>query len=155
MLYKQRDYQIYPPYQRNVMNRNDKKGFSLVEALISIVLLAMVIAGSYSLIIQSSSAIRSARNHYLAVNIGKDRVERARNFDYKQLYLLAESLVIVDENGNPANGGSYRRTTTINTNYQPSLTMVSVQTDIRNRKSNTFKGDSETVSGLFTEYLTQ
>lgn len=127
----------------------------MVEALVSIVLLALVIAGSYSLIIQSSGAIRSARNHYLAVNIGKDRVERARNFAYNQLYLLAESLVIVDENGNPANGGSYRRTTSINTNYQPNLTLVSVQTDIRNRKSNTFKDDSETVSGLFTEYLTK
>lgn len=139
----------------NVMNLNDKQGFSLVEALVSIVLLALVIAGSYSLIIQSANAIRSARNHYIAVNIGKDRVERARNFAYNQLDLLVESAVVVDENGNPANGGSYRRTTTVNTNYQPNLTLVSVQTEIRNRKSNTFKGDSETVSGLFTEYLTQ
>lgn len=137
------------------MKIRDKAGFSLVEALISIVLLTLVIAGSYTLINQSSSAIQSARNHYIAVNIGKARVERARNFSYNELYLLSESDIVVDDSGNPASQGSYRRSTTVNTNYQPALTMLTVKTEIRNRKTNTFKGEDETVSGLFTEYLTQ
>jgi len=137
------------------MKRNDKQGFSLVEALISIVLLAIVMAGAYSLIIQSGSAIRSARNHYIAVNVGRARLERARNFSYNELYMLSESDIVVDDSGNPTTLGSYRRSTTVSTNYQPNLTMLSVQTEIRDRKTNTFKGDSETVSGLFTEYLSQ
>jgi hypothetical protein len=68
---------------------------------------------------------------------------------------MAESDIVVDDSGNPASLGSYRRSTTVNTNYQPNLTMLSVKTEIRDRKTNTFKGDDETVSGLFTEYLTQ
>lgn len=139
------------------MNHTAKAGFSLVEALVSSVLMALVIAGSYTLINQSGGAIRSARNHYMAVNIGKARVERARNFSYKELYLLAESNVEVDDSGNPASGGDYRRSSTVITNIpsQPNLTKMEVKTEIRDRKSKTFKGDEETVSALFTEYLNQ
>lgn len=125
-----------------------------MESVISMMLLAIVLTGSYSLIVRSASAIRSARNHYIAVNISKARVERARNFAYNELYLLGESLVVVDESGNPISGGSYRRTTTVNTNYQPNLTQITVETEVRDRLSNTFKGESESVSGLFTEYIT-
>jgi len=136
------------------MTRSDKTGFSLTEAIVSMALLAIVIAGSYSLIVSSASAIRSARNHYIAVNIGKARVERARNFNYGDLNLLAESDVVIDDNGNPLSGGDFRRSTTVNTNYQPNLTCITVDTEIRDRKTKKFKGDKETVSGLFTEYLT-
>lgn len=137
-----------------MMTRRCKSGFSIMESVISMMLLAIVLTGSYSLIVRSASAIRSARNHYIAVNISKARVERARNFAYNELYLLGESLVVVDESGNPISGGSYRRTTTVNTNYQPNLTQITVETEVRDRLSNTFKGESESVSGLFTEYIT-
>ncbi len=136
------------------MTRHSKSGFSLMESVISMTLLAIVIAGSYSLIVRSAEAIRSARNHYIAVNISKARVERARSFAYNELYMLSESRVLVDESGNPASAGWYRRTTTVNTNYQPNLTQITVETEIRERKSNSFLGESETVSGLFTEYIT-
>lgn len=137
------------------MTRCCKSGFSIMETVISIALLAVALAGAYSLIVRSSSSIQSARNHYIAVNISKARVERARNFSYNELYMLGESSVVVDESGNPISGGQYSRTTTVNTNYQPGLTQITVVTGIRDRQSNTFKGDSESVSSLFTEYLTQ
>lgn len=137
-----------------MMTRCRKSGFSITETVISIALLAVALAGAYSLIVRSASAIRSARNHYIAVNISKARVERARNFSYNELYMLGESSVVVDDSGNPISGGWYCRTTTVNTNYQPGLTQITVETGIRDRQSNTFKGESESVSSLFTEYLT-
>lgn len=137
------------------MMRHEKSGFTLMEAIISIVLLAIVIAGSYSLVLRSANSIYSARNHYLAVNISKARIERARNFAYSELYLLGESQVLVDDCGNPLTDGPYRRSTTVNTNYQVGLTSIAVTTEIRDLKTKTFKNDSETVTGLFTEYLTK
>ena len=140
--------------ENEIMKEPSKSGFSIMEAIISMVLLAIVIAGSYSLIVRSASAIRSARNHYIAVNIAKARIERARNFSYNELYMMGETAVVVDDSGNPLSGGSYRRSTTVTTNYQPGLTRILVNTEIRDWKTKTFKGDAETVAGLFTEYIT-
>lgn len=136
------------------MEKRARDGFSIMETIISMVLLSIVIAASYTLITRSASAIRSARNHYIAVNIAKARIERARNFNFNELYLLGETAVVVDDNGNPLSKGGYRRSTTVTTNYQPGLTRIVVGTEIRDWRSNTFKGDSETVAGLFTEYIT-
>lgn len=132
-----------------------KRGFTLVEAVISLVLIALVLGGSYALVSQSTRGIYAARNHYVAVNISRARIERIRNFTYDQIITLTETNVVVDDSGVPASEGYFRRTTLVNTNYQAGLTKVEVITDIRDAKTLTFKGDYESVASLFTEYLTE
>ena len=132
-----------------------KQGFTLVEAVISAVLLLMVVGGSYSLVNRSAQLIYSARNHYLAVNIARARLERARTFTYDQLMTLSETNIVVDDSGNPLSTGYFRRSTMVNTNYQVGLTKIEVRTDIRNSRDLTFKDDYESVASLYTEYLTQ
>jgi hypothetical protein len=129
-------------------------GFTLVEAVISAMLLALAIAGSYMLIAQTGRLIRGARNHYVAVNVAKSRVERARGFQYSDLWLLRETNLVVDYNGVPLSAGEYRRSTIVNTNYQPNLTLVTVDVEMRNQKTQLFVGEKESVACLFTEYLT-
>lgn len=137
-----------------VLLRN-KQGFTLVEAVISLVLIALVLGGSYALVSQATRGIYLARNHYVAVNISRARIERIRNFTYDQIISLTETNVIVDDSGVPASEGYFRRSTLIDTNYQAGLTKVEVITDIRDAKTLTFKGDYESVASLFTEYLTE
>lgn len=132
-----------------------KEGFTLVEAVISTVLLVLVIGGSYSLVNRSQALIYSARNHYVAINISRARLERARNFAFDQLQTLSESNVVVNDSGVPSSDGYFRRTTLVVTNYQPGLTQIDVRTDIRNSKTLQFVGDYENVASLFTEYLTR
>jgi hypothetical protein len=128
-------------------------GFTLVEAVISTMLLLLVIAGAYMLVVRSSALVRSGRNHYLAINIAKARIERARNFQYGDLPLLTETNVVVDDNGVPVSSGDFRRTTEVNTNYQPNLTLLTVNVDIRRLKTRQFASEKEWVACLFTEYL--
>lgn len=130
-------------------------GFTLIEAIISSMLLALVIAGSYSLVNRSSALIRSGRDHYVAINIARSKLERIRNFQYDQLYTLSESNVVVNDSGTPASDGLYRRTTAVYTNYSPGLTKVEVRVDIADQRTLRFQGNSESVASLFTEYLTQ
>jgi len=132
-----------------------KQGFTLVEAVISTMLLVLVIAGSYSLVNASSKMIYAARNHYVAINIARARLERARDFAYTQLSSLAETNVVVDDSGNPSSSGYFRRSTLVNTNYQTGLTKVEVRSDIRDSRSLNFTTENESVASLFTEYLTQ
>jgi UPF0288 family protein (methanogenesis marker protein 3) len=91
----------------------------------------------------------------VAVNISRARIERIRDFPYDQIVSLSETNVVVDGSGAPISDGYFRRTTTVTTNYQAGLTKVDVRTDIRDAKTLTFKGDYESVSSLYTEYLTQ
>lgn len=128
-----------------------RRGFSLVEALIAIMIMAIVMGGAYTLMVQAMQMSRKARDHYVAINICKNRIERARNFQYSDLRFLAESTVVVDENGNPNTSGNYRRTTSVNTNYSANLTEMTVTCQMRNYRTGTW-GPVEVVSSLFTKY---
>ena len=132
-----------------------KQGFTLIEAVISLVLVVLVLGGSYAMISQSTRGIYAARNHYVAINISRARLERVRNFTYDQLITLTETNVVVNDSGIPQSEGYFRRTTLVNTNYQAGLTKVEVITDIRDSKTLSFRGDYESVASLFTEYLTE
>lgn len=137
-----------------------KHGFTLVEAVISMAILVLVIAGSYKLVSGSQALIYAARNHYVAINISRARLERVRNFGYDQLISLAESKIEVDDSGVPSSGGYFRRTTLVTTNFMPGLTKVEVQTEIRNTKSLSFVevngvAENESLATFATEYLTQ
>ena len=134
---------------------SQKSGFTLAEALVSSALLVLVIGGAYLLVSRTQALIYSARNHYIAINISRARLERIRDFPYSQLTTLVESNVVVNDSGIPVSDGYFRRTTIISTNYAPGLTKIDVRTDIRNSKTLQFSGDNESLATLSTEYLTK
>jgi len=129
-----------------------RRGFTLVEVLVATTLVVTVLAGVYMVVVHALRLTRMARDHYVATNIAKNRLERARNFQYNDLYLLAEGNVTVNENGLPDNAGRYRRTTVINSEFDEGLTEVSVLVHIRSRRTGQFSGEQEQISSLFTEY---
>jgi prepilin-type N-terminal cleavage/methylation domain-containing protein len=136
---------------KNSQRSRKRRGFTLIEALIGIMIMAMVMGGAYALMVQAMQMSRKARDHYVAINICKNRLERARNFQYSDLRFLSENTLVVDENGNPNTAGNYRRTTTVNTNYSANLTQMTVTCQIRDYRSGTW-GPVETVSSLYTKY---
>lgn len=130
-----------------------RSGFSIVEVVVTLVLLAMVMGGAYLVMARASELSRVARNHYIALTLCKNRLERARNFDYQDLHLLEEYDLPVDDNGAPSSRGMFARTTLVNTNVAPGLTEVKVTVKIRNKKTGGFGPGKEELSTLFTEYL--
>ncbi len=132
---------------------------TITEVVIATFLILGVLSSAYLLIVKATELSRSARRHYVAISLAKNRVERARNFLYADLKLLAETDLTVDENGNPDPNGGYRRTTIVDTNYAaahglPSdLTEVVVTVKIRNPRTGLFTADQETIQTLFVEYL--
>ncbi len=133
---------------------------TLTEVVISTFLILLVMTSAYALIIRSSELSRSARRHYIAISLAKNRLERARNFLYNDLKLMAETDLTVNDNGNPDPEGRFRRTTTVNTNYVSGTppttnTEVIVVVKIRNPHTGLFTPDNETIQTVFTEYLSQ
>lgn len=132
-----------------------RKGFTMIEVVIGLFLIVMVMAGGYLLIVRSSELSRAARNQYIAVTLCKNRLERARNFDLIDLHLLAEQDLVVDDNGAPAAGGTFARTTVVNTNIAPGLVEVKVTVKVRNKRTGSFGAQQaqETMDMKFTTYL--
>jgi len=143
--------------ERGVMNGRSrssvKTGFTMVEVIVSLFLICLVMAGSYTLIVRAAALSRAARNHYVASILCNNRIERARNFDYEDLHLLEETSVTVNDNGYPDPDGWFSRTTTVSTNYLPMCTKFDVVVQIRNRKTGFFGQERETESTQFTEFL--
>lgn len=125
----------------------------MVEVVVSLFLIVMVMGGAYRIIVQASRLSRAARNHYVAETLCKNRLERARNFEYADLILIAENGIAVNDNGYPTPSGWFKRTTVVNTNLTAGCTMVEVTVQIKNRKTGQFGTEQEKMSTLFTEYL--
>lgn len=130
-----------------------RSGFTIIEIVVSLIVLAVVMAGAYQVITVAARLRHSARNHYIAVVMANNRIERAKNFEYKDLSLLAESNVVLDEDGAGDPNGWFRRTTTVNTNFASRLTELTVTVQIRDRATKEFKTQAETVTTLLTEYV--
>ena len=56
-----------------------KRGLTLLEVIIALSIFMVGSMGICSLIVQSKRLSDSARDHYVAVNLAKNRMERARN----------------------------------------------------------------------------
>lgn len=129
-----------------------KDGWTLVESLVAILILGLFISGSCAVIGAARRAMDSARSHYAAANIAKNRIEKLRTFDLDQLSLLNEHQVQIDHLGNPDGDGDFRRTTFV-TNITQTLLDVTVTVEIRNRISWRFEdGGRESVSTYLTEF---
>ena len=133
--------------------RRLRRGMTLAEVVVATFLILLVMGSAYALIVRSSEMSRSARRHYIAISLAKNRLERARNFLYNDLKLMAETDLTVNDNGNPDPEGRFRRTTTVNPAFATNLTEVIVTVKIRNPHTGLFTPDNETIRTLFTEYL--
>lgn len=115
-----------------------RSGVGLIEVVIALFVFSMSIAGMCALAVIVKESSDRARDHYVAVNLAKNRLERAKSFDFTQLYTFRESQSLVDLNGTPVSAsdprGDYRRSTIV-TNVTDNLTEVRVTVEIRNRQT--------------------
>lgn len=133
------------------MRKAETEGFTLVEVTVSLFLFGMVMWGAYQLVIRTGRVAQSGRDHYVAVHLANNRIERSRNYLYENLSQLSESSLVVDGSGSPNNGGQYRRTTTVITNYGANVTKLHIRVEVRDRITGEFGGtNEEVISTLIT-----
>ena len=138
--------------KKYISNMHRRDGQTLVEAVIAILLLSMCMYGVCRLVIKARQMRNIARIHYTAVNVAKNRLERARNFDFDSLDTLSEDTVTMNADGGPSPDGDYQRTTIVS-NINSVLKELVVTVGVRDKISRTFEGEAETVQSLFTHYL--
>ena len=123
------------------MSRNRLKyaeGMTLIEVVIAIAILALFTLGAAKLITSVRGNISIAREHNQAINLARNRIERARAVPFSSLWLLAET------NGPRLNSyglndvdGAFKRNTAIST-VTNGLAEVTVEVWVLNRQTHNF-----------------
>ncbi len=118
-------------------NRKSKEGLTLVEMLTALLVFAMAVGGMCSLALSSKQILDTSRDHYVAVNLAKNRIERVKTFNFNELELFIDANTVLDESGTPNPNGNYSRTTQVSS-VTPNLKEVVVTIAMRNRKTLVF-----------------
>jgi type II secretory pathway pseudopilin PulG len=137
--------------QKTAETSMSKRGISIIETVIALMIFSICIGGFCGVVMQARQLSDQARAQYTAVNMAKNRFERARSFDFDQLHLFHESQVVVDHDGQPSANGNYRRTTTVS-NVNNRLKEMTVNIEIKNRISTEFR-PGENLRMYFADYV--
>lgn len=129
-----------------------RAGTTLVETIVAISVLAVFSTGACKLLLSHRKVSDSARAHYTAINIAKNRMELVRTFDFGQVNDFLEDKVIINNNGQPNSAGHYRRSTEVS-NVNSNLVELTITVDIRNRKTLDFTPAKETLTTYIANYL--
>jgi type II secretory pathway pseudopilin PulG len=127
---------------------------TLVETMVAIMIFGLSIGGMVSLVLVTRQLTDQARRHYVAINIAKNRVERARTFDWLQLDTFQETDTPVDVNGKTTDPSSadYHRTTTVN-QVGERLLEFTVRVEIRDKVTLGFDGEYEEMKTYIAHYM--
>ncbi len=145
---------VIEPSRRNGAGPKASAGFTFVEIMVALAILALGMAGVYRVLLMAMQSRQAAQYHYTAAIIANNRVEFAKNLPLGNMGLLVESWVAVDELGLTDINGDFRRSTTIENTLHgdPDLTRIAVTvwspTFIRSATNRL----SVTVSTILTTY---
>ncbi len=137
--------------QRKARNKHNRRGMTLTEAVVSLFLFALFIACACELTVVTRQASDRARFRYHAINLARNRLERALTFDYDQSELCVTDKLVVDRHGSPTSLGDYRMSTAV-TQVGTNVKMLTVRVDIRDRRSMAFDGESQILTSYMTPF---
>lgn len=116
----------------------DKKiGMTLTEVVIAVAFMMLSIGGILGVVVQSIDLRQSGERAYIAANLARNRIERARQIrmdeGYSALTKAAETDTMIDANGNSDENGDYKRTTVVEPDAVTGLTKVTVRVKYKRR----------------------
>lgn len=144
------------------MNMNEKKdgrkrsksraGTSIVEVMIALLLFALFAGGACQMLVSHRQLLDMSRDHYIAANLAKDRLELARTFEFEQIPDLEESQLVINGSGIPSEVGHFRRTTTVST-LSSNLYELVITVDIQNRRTLEFAPAEQSINTYIAKHL--
>ena len=132
-------------------NRRGRQGLTVVEVMIAIMIFSICIGGICWLVVMAKNVSDQARDHYIASNIAKNRIERGRTIEFNALEQFEADQVLVDEMGAADETGMFRMTTSVS-NINVTVKEVIVNVDIRDRRTWEFGEEKESVSTYFADF---
>lgn len=106
-------------------NARSRAGFTLMEVMIASVIFLIASLGFSFGLIAALKTQYMASDHYSAMTISRNRIQRARSLDFSTLTLLNESMIRVDNLGNQSPTGFFFRSTSV-TNVATNCVEISI-----------------------------
>lgn len=144
------------PSRQRGSARCGTRGFTFGEVMVAAALLGVAMAAFFQVTSMTRRSRKNAHNHFVAVTMANNRIERAKHMRLSELPLLRESDVQVNSLGSPDPDGTFLRSTTIETNQNEDAHLVRITVTVQPpllRANTQDPRPSESVSTLLTEYL--
>ena len=118
------------------MNRllKNSKGITLVEVVVSVILVALILAFLIATVAQSSVFSRRIDMIYTASYLAQRRIDMLKRLDFDQIPAAGETDVRVDADGNIDPNGSYFRTTEVDTEHDSNSYLSKVKVTVKKLK---------------------
>lgn len=113
-----------------------KQGFTLVETVVSMLLLGIAVVSLVASLTQSRIFSESVDRSYTVSNLAQRRIDVLKRLDFDLLSSCVENSVRVGIDGNIDANGSYVRTTEITTNFDGNSHLTKVKVTARRAKIN-------------------
>ncbi|MCC5850312.1 MAG: prepilin-type N-terminal cleavage/methylation domain-containing protein [Verrucomicrobia bacterium] len=137
----------------HTQRKANTRGFTLVEVMVSSVILALFLSGALAMLVQTTRTTESVRRRSEAVSLAWSRVERARLVDFNNLEDLVEKApgTVVNAVGLMEENGLFRRVTSVAPlpGEMPAM-QIRVDVWVRNTRDGAFSGVPETVETVIT-----
>lgn len=129
-----------------------RRGVTIVEGVVALFVFGLFIASACKLIVVSREAATRAQDHYAAINLAKNRLERIQGFDFFVLNQCVQTNYYMDRSGNAADPATAKfRSHTSVSGVTTNLKLVVVNVEIKDRVTLEFDGEHEEI----VTYLSQ
>ena len=115
---------------------NNSKGMTVVEVIISIVLIAIVVVSLFAAVTQSSVFSRRVDLIYTSSYIARSHVDALKKLNFDQVELEEETDVRVDEQGEPDLNGKYMRSTEVVNDFDANSDLKKIKVSVKRIKVN-------------------
>ena len=114
----------------------NSKGMTIMEVIISVVLIALVVVALFAALTQSAVFSKRIDLIYVASYIAQSRIDALKKLDFDQIDLSDETDVRVDEIGNLDLNGKYLRSTEITADFDGNSYLKKVKVSVKRMKVN-------------------
>ncbi|MFQ5953384.1 MAG: prepilin-type N-terminal cleavage/methylation domain-containing protein [Candidatus Omnitrophota bacterium] len=130
----------------------NKKGMTLVEVIVSALILGLVVVSVVATIAQSSVFSRRIDHVYTSSNLAKKRLDDLKRYLVSDLAARAtETDVRIDSNGDLDVSGDYIRTTAITEDYDGNPYLIKVKVSVDRYADGAAYGSPAVIETLFAD----
>lgn len=129
-----------------------KKGISLVETMVAILVFGIVLVTMLEVTVQSMTVGKRADLSYNAYSIAKNHIESLKTLPFADAANAAESEVRLNALGVPDLEGPFKRTTAVTANYSGDSNLVSITVSVDYMVKHTFTNKPVSLSTVIYQY---
>ena len=131
---------------------NNFKGSTLAETMVAIVLFGIVLVGILDVCAQNMLMGKRSDLAFNAYSLAKNHLETLKSLSFSSLSSAVETDTIVDATGVSDSDGTFKRNTTVTTNYTSDANLVQVSVTVDYQVKGQYVNKPASLSTVVYQY---